>query len=173
MAKITIEFDDEIMAGFLDQVAEQAASSATTTTDKKPAGKKEDKEPASEETFNAESIKEMCNKLLDLTDKAKVKEVLSEFNCTTVSKATKLEGDDLQDCGEALQEAIAEAESGGSGEDDEVTVEAVKVAVQAFSKKNGKDDTKEILEDFGINSVRGLNKLSQEDLEELYAEVCE
>ena len=165
MAKITIEFDDAIMGNFLEQVAEQAGGSVVSASSS-----------ASEETeYDAASIKEMCTELLELKDKAAVKAVTSEFDCSTVAKACKLTGDDLQDCGEALAEAIKEAGEGDSGdpEDEEITVEAVKVAVQAYSKKNGKDDTAEILEDFGIKSVRSLKTLSQSDLEDLYAEVCE
>jgi len=167
MAKITIEFDDDIMAGFLDQVATQAAASGAATV-------KKDK-PAAGGAGTAEQIKELCTKLLDLTDKAAVKVVTSEFDCSTVGKACKLEGEDAAECIEALQEAIAEAEDGGSaaGGDDEITADSVKVAVQAFSKKNGKEAADEILKDFGINSVRGLKKLPQDELEELFAEVCE
>ena len=165
MAKITIEFDDAIMGNFLEQVAEQAGGSVVSAS-----------KGASEETeYDAASIKELCTELLELKDKAAVKAVTSEFDCSTVAKACKLTGDDLQDCGEALAEAIKEAGEGGSGDpdDEEITVDAVKIAVQAFSKKNGKDDTNEILEDFGIKSVRSLKTLSQSDLEDLYAEVCE
>ena len=174
MAKITIEFDDDLMANFLDQVAEQAGSSTTSSKGKPSKSKKE--EPAEEESeATPEQVKELCNKLLELTDKAAVKAVISEFDCTTVAKACKLTGDDLADCVEALNEAIEEAGEGSEEEDgdEEITVDAVKAAVQAYSKNNGKEATSEILEDFDIKSVRSLNKLSQEDLEELYAEVCE
>ena len=176
MAKITIEFDDDLMANFLEQIGEQAAASAGATTTKSTS--KKEKAPAKEKASKggagtAEQIKELCNKLLELTDKATVKEVTAEFDCSTVGKACKLEGEDAADCIEALEEAIEEANEGGSGSEDEITEEAVKIAVQAFSKKNGKEACTELLEDFNIKTVRSLNKLTQDELEELYAEVCE
>ena len=174
MAKITIEFDDDLMANFLEQIGEQAAASSS---DAEPAKTSKKEKPASKKggAGTAEQIKELCNQLLEATDKATVKGVTSEFDCTTVAKACKLEGEDAADCIEALQEAIEEAGEGGDGSDgeEEITVEAVKVAVQAFSKSKGKDACTELLEDFNIKSVRGLSKLSQDELEELYAEVCE
>ena len=170
MAKITIEFDDAIMGNFLEQVAEQAGGSVVSAS-----SSASEEETETETEYDAASIKELCTELLELKDKAAVKAVTSEFDCSTVTKACKLTGDDLQDCGEALAEAIKEANDGDAGgsENEEITVDAVKIAVQAFSKKNGKDDTAEILEDFGIKSVRSLKTLSQSDLEDLYAEVCE
>jgi len=171
MAKITIEFDDGLMAGFLEQVAEQAAASGGTVTKDKPSKRGSKKDEAKGGAGTSEQIKELCNALLEASDKATVKEITSEFGCSTVAKACKLEGDEAAELIEALQEAITDA--GGEGGDDEITSDAVKVAVQAFSKKNGKDEVAEILKDFGISSVRGLGKLAQDELEELYAEVCE
>jgi len=172
MGTLTIQFDDDAIEQLAEKIAERMGAAEPSKKDK-PAAKKD--KPGKGGAGTAEQIKELCTKLLDLTDKAAVKEVTSEFECSTVGKACKLEGDEAAECIEALQEAIDKADDGGSSsdDDDEVTVEAVKIAVQAFSKKNGKEDTDEILKDFGISSVRGLKKLEQSDLEELYAEVCE
>jgi len=173
MAKITIEFDDDLMANFLEQIGEQAAASGGDVKKDKPASKKTTTKKDTGGAGTGEQIKELCNQLLELTDKTTVKGVTSEFDCTTVAKACKLEGEDAADCIEALQEAIEEAGEGGEPGEEEITVDAVKVAVQAYSKKNGKEACTELLEDFNIKSVRGLGKLSQDELEELYAEVCE
>lgn len=114
--------------------------------------------------------------LKDLSEKFKkefsikeLKELLEDIaGVTTVSKVP----DDAID--EVIGELEAELENSGVEEDDsEVTIEAVKIAVQAFQKKNGKEETEEILEDYGIKSVRSLGKLEQSQLEDLYADVTE
>jgi len=172
MGILTIQFDDDAIDQLAEKIAERMGGAEPAKTEKPSRKSKKDKDSGGAGT--AEQIKELCTKLLDLTDKATVKEVTSEFECSTVGKACKLEGDEAAECIEALQEAIDKADDGGSSsDDDEITVEAVKIAVQAFSKKNGKEDTDEILKDFNIKSVRGLKTLEQSDLEELYAEVCE
>ena len=55
--------------------------------------------------FTPEKIKELCAELKE-EDEDALKEVLSEYDCKTARQAAKLEDDELQECGEALQEAI-------------------------------------------------------------------
>ncbi len=171
MAEIIIKIDDKIIENFFAQVA-TAGTGGEPSKEEKPS--KSSRSSKSESgAGNAEKMKEACSQLLEVTDKNTVKEVISEFGAKTVAAASKLTGDDYDECLEAVNEAIEEAAEGS--EDDaggeEITVDAVKKAVQAYSRKNGKEETTEILEDFGISSVRSLHKLEQEDLEELYAEV--
>ena len=97
-----------------------------------------------------------------------------------VKKVADVEDDDLEDLIELLEgEGVSlggddEGEDeGDDGDEDGIDKEAVKIACQAFSKKNGKDEMAEIFEEYEINSVRGLNKLSAEQLEDLYADVTE
>jgi len=168
MAKIIIEIDDEVIADALSQIV----SSGTSKT-AKPSGKAAKAEPEEEEEdYTPADIKEMCAELKELTDAKTLKEVLSEYDVTTPAKAMKLEDDDLQDLGEDLAEAIDEASDGEEAEE-EITVDAVKEAVQAYTKSEGKEASQEILEEYNIKSVRGLNKLDADDLAELFAAVTE
>ncbi len=170
MAKIIIEIDDEVIADALSQIV----SSGTSKT-AKPSGKAAKAEPEEEEEdYTPADIKEMCAELKELTDAKTLKEVLSEYDVTTPAKAMKLEDDDLQDLGEDLAEAIDEASDGEEEEaEEEITVDAVKEAVQAYTKSEGKEASQEILEEYNIKSVRGLNKLDADDLAELFAAVTE
>lgn len=97
-----------------------------------------------------------------------------EFEVKTVAK---VEDDDLEELIELFEdEGIKLEDEDGEdagGDEDGIDVEAVKIACQAFSKSNGKDDMTEIFEEYDIKSVRSLSKLSAEQLEDLYADVTE
>ena len=111
----------------------------------------------------------------ELTDAKTVTAVLKEFDVKTPAAAAK--SDDFEEIYEALMDAIEE--NGGDDEegddeegDDEVTIDDVKKACQAFAKSEGKEELEEVLEEFGIKSVRSLSKLSEDELAELYEEVA-
>lgn len=108
--------------------------------------------------FSLKELKEILQEVADVTSVAKVPQeciddVIAELN--------------------AELDANYGNEEEEEDEESEVTVDAVRSAVQAYQKQNGKDKTDEVLEDYGIKSTRGLGKLEQVQLEDLYADVTE
>ena len=82
----------------------------------------------------------------------------------------EVEQEELEELYEALQATQEEEEE---EEEAEIDVDTVKKAVQAFAKENGKAEADEILAEFDLTSVRSLNKLKPEQLQELYEAVTE
>lgn len=148
----------------------------------KPTGKGKAKTQAKEEEPDEEEegdeitpqdVKDACAELKELTSAKRVTEVLKEFDVKTPAAAAK--SDDFEDIYEALMDAIEEEggeEADDEDEGEEVTIDDVKKACQEFAKSEGKDELNEVLEEFGIKSVRSLNKLSEDELAELYEEVA-
>jgi len=143
-------------------------------TKAKPEPEEEDDEEEEEGEITPDDVKEAWEELKKLTSVADVKEVVSDFGVKTPAAAAK--HDDFEEIYEALMDAIEEA--GGESDDDdedegeEITVDDVKKACQAFAKSEGKDELEEILEEFNIKSVRSLSKLTEDELAELYEEVA-
>jgi len=132
-----------------------------------------------EQTYDKDDIKELCADL-DEDELATAKSVFKEHGYKSPGHV-----DDDYDNMDALYVELAVAlgyEIEGSVEDDaffvdeegeEITIEACKIACQAFAKENGKDDLIEILEPYDIKTVRGLKSLDAEQLAELYNEVSD
>ena len=82
---------------------------------------------------------------------------------------------DLKAAGSDEEEEEEEDEEEDDEEEDgeELDVDTVKKAVQAYAKENGKDEADEILAEFELTSVRSLNKLKPAQLRELYEAVTE
>lgn len=147
-----------------EKVVEKMGGSGEKVT---PRASKEPEEDDVDYDDLREELAEVANAFKKDNSAAELKKVLAEFDAKTIKSVAD---EDLEDVIKALTD---EGDDEGDDEDEEVTVEAVKLACQAFAKKNGKDELDEILEDYEIKSVRSLNKLEQEDLEELFAEVTE
>lgn len=167
MGKITIEFDDKLLAAAV--LSAMSGVSATTATSKKAEPKEVEEEDADFDDLRSE-LEEVAAQYKKDNSAAELKKVLAEFDARTIKSVAD---EDLEAVIEALTDG-AEADDDDDEEDeDDITVEAVKIACQAFAKSNSKEELDEILEDYDIKSVRSLSKLSQDDLEELYAEVSE
>lgn len=140
-------------------------------SEKSSKGKKKEKpEEDDDEDITPDDVKEACEELKKLSNAKTVKEVLGEFDIKTPAAAAK--SDEFEDIYEALNDKIDELSDDDDDDDDEVVdIDTVKKACQTFAKKEGKEELEEILEDFSISSVRGLSKLDDDDLQELYDEV--
>lgn len=102
-----------------------------------------------------------------------LKALLGEFDYKSV---THVEEDDFAEIMKAAEEALddeGEEEEEEGEEEEEITADTVKAKIQALTKAAGKEAVTEILEDYDIKSVRSLSKLDQEDLAELYEDVCD
>ncbi len=165
MGKITIEFDDKLLAAAV--LSAMSGVSATTATSKKAEPKEVEEDDADFDDLRSE-LEEVAAQYKKDNSAAELKKVLAEFDARTIKAVAD---EDL----EAVIEALTDGAEDDDEEEDEddITVEAVKIACQAFAKSNSKEELDEILEDYDIKSVRSLSKLSQDDLEELYAEVSE
>jgi len=168
---IIIEDENDSLSDAITALIEGASSDKPDKASKSKDNDKDDSD-GDEKEYTSKDIKTMCDELKELTSAKELKEVLEEFDVTTAAKAAKLEDEDLQDCGADLADAIADAKD-GNPDGDEIDIEAVKAAVQAYTKENGKKDTLEILKEYNIKSVKSLDKLDQDELEELFEEVSE
>lgn len=173
--KSTSQITPEMLVAALSAlfVGGVAPSLETETEDDEPKPSRRSRS-ASKKPDPMAQLKEAAEKYKEAFSLKELKELLKEeAGCTVVSK---VEADFIPEMLEII-EAELEAGEEGEGDDDEanseVTQEAVKIAVQAYQKKNGKEETTEILEEYGIASVRSLGKLEQEQLEDLYADVTE
>lgn len=94
----------------------------------------------------------------------------------------------LIDFGEAIDDLLFEKEPdtkskskvspppGGpanTGPTEVASMEEVKKAITAFTKKHGKEETDKALGEYDIKTVRSLGKLSEADLQDLYTSVTE
>jgi hypothetical protein len=145
MTKLIVELDDGTQY--------EAALKPLTATKSTPKSRKAAKEP---------DLRELCEEAAAKFDRKELRSILSEYDA---KKIDDVDDSDLEDLQADLQK-----EKGG---EPEIDAEAVKIACQAFAKKNGKKELDEILEDYEISSVRSLSKLSAEDLADLYADVTE
>ncbi len=172
MAKLTIEFDDNILAAAIVQAIGTGGATATVETE-------------SGDAISPEDFLALCDEAKAATSAKDVKEALAEFDFKTPKSAAKADDETLAEMVEVLNEMIGED---GADEDDEeeaeddddeeeddeedaVTFEDVKKASQAYAKENGKPALKEILEDFDLKSIAKAKDLDQDDLDELYAEL--
>lgn len=190
MGKITIEFDDNILAKAIGAVitAEGTSFASDDTPKAAKASKKSKKADKSVFEVTAQMVADLCKEIGAST----CRPVLKELGFTTPKAIIKDDPDSeeltpLYEALKALQEDDDEEDEDDEDEDDdedddededdededEINVDVVKKAVQAFAKENGKDEADEILEEFDIKSVRSLKKLDQEQLEELYEAVSE
>lgn len=153
MGTITIEFDDNILAKALGAVMGGTSSGKGGSDD---------------EEVTVEEIKALCKEL-----GAKVcRPVLKDAGFASPAKISDDEDPEvLAELYDSLMDLKEDDDEDPEGE--EVDVETVKKAVQAYAKENGKAEADEVLEEFSIKSVRSLNKLSEEDLKELYEAVTE
>lgn len=188
MGKIVIEFDDAVLAKAIAAVLadEKPAKSSGSMFDKADTkASKTRKNAKSKSTVTVQDI-------MDLVKEIGIKEcrpVLKEagYASPKALKEADLDEEEIEEILASLKELQSEEDEDESDEDDdeesddddedesddEIDVELVKKAVQAFAKENGKEAADEILEEFEIKSVRSLNKLDQEQLEELYEAVTE
>lgn len=146
----------------VDDISEEEEKAPRTRRGKKGA----DKKPS-----NADKLKQLAEDFKKKFSLKELKELLEDV--ADVTSAAKVPADMVDDVIAELEAELDGEEEGEEEGDDEVTVEAVKIAVQAFQKKNGKEETEEILEDYAIKSVRSLGKLEQSQLEDLFADVTE
>jgi len=135
----------------------------------KPRRRRASKSPS---TDNSAALKKVAAKYEEAFSKGDLKEVMLEVaGVSNILKVPKAKINSLiKELQKELDESEEEDEDEGE-EENEVTVEAVKIAYQAFQKKNGSEEASELLEEVGIKSVRSLSKLDQDALEDLYAAV--
>lgn len=160
MPKLILEIDNG------EQFEVQLA--AVKAVETKPAAKKPAaKKPAAKKIV---SPRDKCEALLGKLDRKAKKAMLEEYDAKNIAD---VEEEDLDDLLLDLEEEVDVDEDEEDSTDSEITVEAVKTACQAYSKKNSKEEMDEIFSDYDIKSVRSLGKLSPNDLEDLYAEVTD
>lgn len=176
MAKLTIEFDDNILAAAIVSAIGSGNATATVEADN-----------GSDADWGSEDLLDLCEKFKTENSAKELKELLAEFDVKTPKAAAKADDETIAEICETLAEALdgeeeaeeeaEEEEADDEGDDDEgdddegVDVATVKKACQAYSKENGKDALKELLEEFDIKSAAKLGTLDQDDLDELYAEL--
>lgn len=122
-----------------------------------------------ESTYSKDDIKEFI-KDNDL-DKNDVKPVLKEHGFKSPGHIDE----DYEEMDQLYADIaeLVEADPDDPDEYEELTVDMVKETCQAYAKENSKEDLTEILEPYGIKSVRGLKNLDEEDLGKLYEELTE
>ena len=149
-----------------------ATSAVTTTTGKGKTTAKEEPEVQTEKLkpVTADQVKAVMTKVRDELGDDIISELLTAFG------AEKLKDVDKSDWAALVAAAEAALGNGGSGEDDdgfgldddddgeELDAEEVKVSVQAYAKKHGKEKAQAILVKNGLNTVRGLASADQKTL---------
>lgn len=157
----------------LSKLGVSAASVSTApAANSKPAAK-EPEQDIEEETLppvTAEQVKTAMTKVRDELGDDTITELLTAFGATKLKDVAK---DDWSALVAAANAALSPAGGGddddgfgldedddGFGLDDDEAdapdAETVKVTVQAYAKKHGKEKAQAILTKFGLNTVRGL-----------------
>lgn len=149
--------------------ADAPASKPAGKTSSKPAGK-----AAKKASIDVETVIALCTELGPKVCRPILKEAgyASPKALGEAVENDEVEQEELEELYEALQ-ATQEEEEEEEEEEAEIDVDTVKKAVQAFAKENGKAEADEILAEFDLTSVRSLNKLKPEQLQELYEAVTE
>ena len=165
MAKIIIELDDQVLAKAFAAALQDSTVEATQPPSEKPKPKaaKEEDEPTLEEDFL-----EACEQVKP----RELRKILKPWG----SSASKVKDKDLEDAYNAIMDFLEVPEENDDvpeQEEDEIDTEEVKIACQKFTKENGKKAADALYQEFGINSLRSLKKLSDDDLRALYKAVTE
>ena len=95
-----------------------------------------------------------------------VLEVLEQVGKVPEEKSEQTIGRQLSACDVDNHEAMIEAFEAGPTEEDEVDADAVRAAIKAHAKENGKGATKKILKKYDI-PINDLDDLEEEDEEVL------
>lgn len=161
-------------------VATSAVTTAATGKGKttKPAEVEEEPQTENLKPVTADQVKAAMTKVRDELGDDTISELLTAFG------AERLKDVDKSDWAALVAAAEAALGNGGSDDDDdgfglddddgfgldddeggdEVDAEEVKVSVQAYAKKHGKEKAQAILVKNGLNTVRGLASADQKTL---------
>ena len=174
MANVQLELTDASITLLAQAIAAalgtDAGSAQTGSAQAAPTTEPQDDDLESELTEAHDKLK--------AEDADVVKEILNEFGGKTLKTVLKKLAGDTETMQELLDELngeLSEDDGEDDGDDDgeDRSVDEVKKLAQAYSKAEGKDALKEILEDYEIKGVKQIKDLEQEDLNELFGDITE
>jgi Ca2+-binding EF-hand superfamily protein len=171
MSNVQLEISEESIQLLAEAIAACMVSNIQTSIPDKTTSKKKNKEDDSDEEESEEITQKeflaLCEEAAEESSKKEVSAVLAEFDYKTPKK---VKSKDYAKIAKELGKLIDEEEE--EGEEEPITEEDVK-AKFAEAKKVDADEAKEALEEYGLKSIKGAGKLSDEDLEELYDDLCD
>ena len=136
----------------------------------------DDEPKTSKKDYTKEDVRQILSQVKDTLGTENVKEIFTAFGA---SNFKELDAEDFNAVYAAAVEMLRSDDDLDDGLDDDLDddlddvpgPDVIKSLCQAYAKQEGKAKATKVLEDAGLNTVRGLAKASEEQLTKIYATV--